>query len=162
MDLILWRHAEAVMAEHGEDDLSRPLTGKGERQAIRIAQWLDRQLSDSTRILSSPAMRAEQTAIRLERKFKLRDELGPQSSAAEVLDLVKWHADMIMPPKNPTLLIGHQPWMGDVVNQLTQLPASSCAIKKSSVWWLRAREKNRVIQIHILAVMNPDLVGGLQ
>lgn len=162
MDLILWRHAEAAIAEHGQDDSSRLLTGKGERQAIRVAHWLDRQLSDSTRILSSPAKRAELTALKLDRKFKLRDELGPQSTAAEVLDLVKWHAHMITPPKNPTLLIGHQPWIGDVVTQLTQLPESSCAIKKSSVWWLRAKEKNRVIQIHILAVVNPDLVGGLQ
>ena len=35
MDLILWRHAEA--AEDGfEDDLERPLTPRGERQAARI------------------------------------------------------------------------------------------------------------------------------
>lgn len=162
MDLILWRHAEAHLAEDGEDDLSRTLTAKGERQAARIAHWLDRQLSDSTRILSSPAKRTEQTAQRLERKFKLREELGPQSTASEVLDLVKWGNGSTLPPKNPILLIGHQPWIGDIVMQLTQLPKSACAVKKSSVWWLRAREKNQQIQIHLLAVVNPDIVGGLQ
>lgn len=162
MDLILWRHAEAVLAEDGEDDSSRQLTAKGERQASRIAQWLDRQLSDSTRILCSPAQRATQTATKLERKFKLRAELGPQSKAAEVLDLVKWQGAMQMPPKNPILLIGHQPWIGEVVTQLTHLPASACVVKKSSVWWLRAREKNNQVQIFLLTVVNPDIVGGLQ
>ena len=112
--------------------------------------------------MSSPAKRTEQTAQRLERKFKLREELGPQSTASEVLDLVKWGNGFSLPPKNPILLIGHQPWIGDIVMQLTQLPKSACAVKKSSVWWLRAREKNQQIQIHLLAVVNPDIVGGLQ
>ena len=37
MDLILWRHAEA---EDGVPDLERRLTGKGRKQAERVAQWL--------------------------------------------------------------------------------------------------------------------------
>ena len=41
MNLILWRHAEA---EDGADDLQRALTGKGRRQAARMAQWLTFQL----------------------------------------------------------------------------------------------------------------------
>ena len=94
MDLILWRHAEATLAEDGADDASRALTPKGERQAARIAQWLDRQLSDGTRILCSPARRTEQTALALQRKFKFREELGPQSNAEAVLQL------MLMPPSH--------------------------------------------------------------
>ena len=37
MDLILWRHADAEIASEGEDDLSRELTVKGEKQAVRMA-----------------------------------------------------------------------------------------------------------------------------
>jgi phosphohistidine phosphatase len=162
MDLILWRHAEATLAEDGADDATRALTPKGERQAARIAQWLDRQLSDGTRILCSPARRTEQTALALQRKFKFREELGPQSNAEAVLDLVKWHADMTVPPKQSILLVGHQPWMGDVIMSLTKLPSSACAVRKASVWWLRARERNQQLQILIHAVINPEIVGGLQ
>ena len=61
MDLILWRHAEAHEAAPGEDDMSRSLTPRGERQAFRMAQWLERQLPEGTRILCSPAKRTEQT-----------------------------------------------------------------------------------------------------
>ena len=53
MDLILWRHAEAHDAREGQDDLERALTGKGERQAARMADWLGRQLPASARVLSS-------------------------------------------------------------------------------------------------------------
>ena len=43
-DLILWRHAEAEDLadndETGGNDLSRRLTHKGEKQAARMAAWL--------------------------------------------------------------------------------------------------------------------------
>ncbi|MBH1987883.1 MAG: histidine phosphatase family protein, partial [Burkholderiales bacterium] len=60
MDLILWRHAQAVMLtdEAGEPlpfelerDLPRVLTPKGERQAARMAEWLNQRLPASTRVL---------------------------------------------------------------------------------------------------------------
>jgi hypothetical protein len=87
MDLILWRHAEAVDhpdLEHGvpgdAQDLARRLTPRGEKQAARMAAWLDRQLPNGARVLSSPAQRTEQTALAMGRKFKLRDELLPAPS----------------------------------------------------------------------------------
>ncbi|MEZ5719744.1 MAG: histidine phosphatase family protein, partial [Burkholderiaceae bacterium] len=54
MDLILWRHAEAEVGTEHMNDLARPLTARGEKQAARMAAWLDRQLPDGLRVLSSP------------------------------------------------------------------------------------------------------------
>ncbi|MEQ1658387.1 MAG: histidine phosphatase family protein, partial [Hylemonella sp.] len=65
MDLLLWRHAEAHEAQPGGDDLVRALTPRGEKQAARMAGWLDRQLPEGARILVSPARRTEQTALAL-------------------------------------------------------------------------------------------------
>ena len=70
MDLILWRHAEALEMREVQEDLDRALTPKGERQAHRMAAWLNKQLPSSTRVLVSPARRAQQTAAALDRKFK--------------------------------------------------------------------------------------------
>ena len=41
MDLILWRHAEAEDELELGGDLARRLTPKGEKQASRMASWLD-------------------------------------------------------------------------------------------------------------------------
>ena len=57
MDLIFWRHAEAEDWTEGCDDMQRSLTARGEKQAKRMASWLDRQLPDGTRIICSPARR---------------------------------------------------------------------------------------------------------
>ena len=69
MDLILWRHAEAVAERPDLDDLERALTPKGERQAQRMGEWLNQRLAESTRILVSPALRCQQTVRGLGRSF---------------------------------------------------------------------------------------------
>lgn len=155
MNLILWRHAEAEEAAPHGDDLARALTGRGEKQAKRMAAWLDRHLPDGVRIVCSPARRAEQTADALQRKFKLRDELAPNGTVAQLLDLVQW------PDAKPTfLVVGHQPVLGQTVAQLLGLRGGECSIRKGAIWWLRHREKNREgdMQTTVITVQTPELL----
>ena len=132
MDLVLWRHAQAQDWEPGCDDLARPLTSKGEKQAVRMAKWLDRQLPEGARIVCSPARRAEQTVAALGRKYKLDPDLSPDATAAQLLQRVQW------PGASATVLVvGHQPTLGQVAAQLLGLPEAECSIGKGAVWWLR-------------------------
>jgi phosphohistidine phosphatase len=153
MDLILWRHAEAHEAENGEDDMNRALTHRGERQAQRMARWLDRQLPDGARIFCSPARRAEQTVIPLERKYKIRDELSPQGSHEHLLELVQWPNG-----KNPVVVVAHQPFLGHTVAALLQLDVDNFSIRKGSVWWLRSRLKDEHIQTVLVTVQTPEML----
>lgn len=157
MDLILWRHAEAEdwllsNAEAGVD-LDRSLTQRGEKQATRMAVWLDRQLPEGARILVSPARRCEQTALALGRKYKIRSELAPDGTPDQLLELVQWPSG-----KSPILVIGHQPTLGQTIAQLLGLQESDCAVKKGSVWWLRNRERVGVSQTVIVTVQSPEVL----
>lgn len=158
MDLILWRHAEAEVAEQGGDDLSRPLTKKGERQASRMAAWLDRHLPEGTRVLVSPAERTQQTVVPLGRKFKLRDELVPDSSVDDVLTLLKWHPETGPQTKGPVLLVGHQPYLGQLIARLLRMDENGCSVRKGSVWWLRTRLREGQPQTVLLTVASPDFI----
>lgn len=156
MDLILWRHAEAeelADAGHGLSDLERSLTPRGEKQAARMAAWLDRQLPERARILVSPARRCEQTALALGRKYKLRAELGPDAPPQQLLELVQWPVN-----KLPILVIGHQPTLGQVIAQLLELQESECAVKKGALWWLRVREREGGAQTVVVTVQSPELL----
>ena len=153
MDLIFWRHAEAFEAEGGADDMSRALTPRGERQATRMAHWLDRQLPEGVRILSSPAKRAEQTDIALGRKYKIRDELSPQSQPDQVLELVQWPNN-----KNSVLIVGHQPFLGQTIARLLQLPSGECSVRKGAVWWLRSRQKEEEQQTVLISVQAAEML----
>lgn len=150
MDLILWRHAEA---EEGEDDLQRALTARGEKQAARMAVWLDRNLPEGLRVLSSPARRAEQTARALGRKYKLRAELLPDGTPQDLLELVQWPN-----AKGAVLVVGHQPVLGQAVAQLLEMQPGVCALRKGAVWWLRQRQRLDSSETILLAVQCPEFL----
>jgi phosphohistidine phosphatase len=151
MDLIVWRHAEALDAEPGGDDMQRVLTPRGRKQAERMAGWLESQLPQGTRILSSPAVRAEQTVRALGRKYKVRDALSPGASVQDVLETSGWPD-----AKYPILLVGHQPALGGVIAHLLRMPDEACAIRKGAVWWLRRRSREDQHQTVLLAVTSPE------
>jgi phosphohistidine phosphatase len=160
VDLILWRHAEAhdhpdpVNGQQGDPlDLARRLTPRGDKQAARMASWLDRQLPDGARIYASPAVRTEQTAQALGRKFKLRDELAPEGDPLALLELVQWPNG-----KSPVVVVGHQPMLGSVIARLLGLPEEYCPMKKGALWWLRHRERNGALQTVLVTVQTPELI----
>lgn len=153
MDLILWRHAEAEDERDGLDDLDRSLTARGEKQAARVAAWLDRHLPEGTRVLTSPARRCEQTTVALGRKYKLRDGLAPEGTVDSLLEAAQWpHAKQAM------LVVGHQPVIGATIAHLLGLSAGQCAVRKGAVWWLRTRERDGLQQTVLWAVQAPETV----
>jgi len=153
MDLILWRHAEAVEAPLGGDDMARQLTGRGEKQATRMGAWLDRQLPESARIWVSPARRTEQTALALGRKYKLSPFIEPDESVDSLLELVQWPL-----AKGCVLVVGHQPVMGQTIAKLLGLSANECAVKKGAAWWLRARQRHEGDSTVVVTVQTPELL----
>jgi phosphohistidine phosphatase len=158
MELILWRHAEA---ESGEPDLGRKLTSKGDKQAKRIAVWLHAHLPESTKVLVSPATRAQQTARALvdiaHRKAKTVETLAPGASVDDILQAVDWPNS-----KTPKLVVGHQPTLGLVASRILTGVDLPWSIKKAAVWWFstkdsEAQDSGGAAKVVLRAVVNPDL-----
>ena len=82
MDLILWRHADAEDWQEGCDDLARPLTSRGLKQAARISGWLDRKLPEGTRVVCSPALRGAGAPPDLLRDVTLLHDDSPEQDAS--------------------------------------------------------------------------------
>jgi phosphohistidine phosphatase len=152
MDLILWRHAEALELRELRDDLDRALTHKGERQAQRMAVWLNKQLPASTRVMASPARRAQQTAAALDRKIKTVPALAPDGSVDALLQAVRWPDS-----REPVLVVGHQPTLGQAAAYLLTGQPHDWAVRKSAVWWLRGRERDGQWQVVLHAAVSPEL-----
>ena len=153
MDLILWRHAEAFEMREVQDDLERALTPKGERQAQRMASWLNRQLPSTTKVLASPARRCQQTAAALERKVKTVADLAPEATVEALLHAVRWPES-----REPVLVVGHQPTLGLAAAYLLAGEPQPWTLRKAGVWWLRARERDGALQVLLHCAMTPDLV----
>lgn len=157
MDLILWRHAEAVAAAPGMDDLSRVLTGRGEAHAARTALWLNKHLPEDTRVLVSPSMRTRQTVQELRRKATFTDALAPRQGLQALLDVTGWPG-----ATQPVLVVGHQPTLGmalcHLVGGVPVGQTQSWRMRKGGLWWLRCeRPADDRAGVVVLAVLTPDL-----
>jgi phosphohistidine phosphatase len=172
VDLILWRHAQAValpldeaaqlQVDTGQDvtihidpeqDLARVLTQKGERQAERMAQWLNQRLPESTKVLASPARRTQQTAAALERPVKTVRALNPQASVDDLLKAARWPN-----ARDPVLIVGHQPTLGMLAARLLTGQDLAWSIRKGAVWWLRSRDRGGELEVTLHAVQSPDFL----
>ena len=153
MDLILWRHAEAFDAGEDGDDLGRPLTAKGERQAQRVGAWLGRQLPAGAKVLVSPALRAQQTAAVLDRKIKTVDALAPGGTVDALLQAARWPD-----AREAVLIVGHQPTLGSAAAALLAGQAQTWTVRKGGVWWLRGRERGGELQVVLHAVVGPEIL----
>jgi len=150
MDLILWRHAEA---EPGEPDLGRRLTAKGIKQAERMANWLEGRLPDTCRILVSPADRAQQTALALKRKFRIAPEIAPGATVAAVLAAAGWPDS-----REPVLIVGHQPTLGEVAAFLLSGQDAPWSVRKGAAWWLTNRVRDDGSAVELKVMIGPDFV----
>lgn len=151
--MIFWRHADAFESLEGQEDLSRTLTPKGEKQAQRMGQWLDRQLPEGVRIISSPAVRCEQTVKMLGRKVKYKSELLPNAGVDDLLLTAGWPDS-----KMSVLITGHQPVLGQAIAYLLGIPSGECSVRKGAVWWLRSRVRDGVTQTIVVSVQTPELL----
>ena len=153
-EIIFWRHAEAHDADADQDDLSRKLTVKGQRQAERVAFWLDRNLPQHCKVFVSEAKRAQQTARCLPRKHKTLTELGPTATPPDVLAAVGWGSKI-----EPIVIIGHQPWIGECIHWLLMDAMAPMSVRKGAVWWLQSRPREDAsFEVIVRTVITPELL----
>ena len=150
MDLILWRHAEAV---DGIPDHARELTAKGEKQAEKTAAFLHQHLPSETRILVSPTTRTRQTVAALTGHFTLAPTVAPGASAQAVLQAARWPG-----AGGTVLVVGHQPTLGEVAAQLLGCGDESLSIKKGALWWFSRRGREGSAQTTLRLVITPDFL----
>jgi phosphohistidine phosphatase len=150
MDLILWRHAEA---EEGTPDLSRALTGKGRKQAARVAQWLHQRLPAKFAVLASPAVRAQQTAEALGEKIKTLERLAPGAGVTDILGAAGWPDH-----KGTAVVVGHQPDLGNTIAYLLSGSEADWSLKKGALCWVSNRDRDGETQVVLRAAISPDLL----
>ena len=150
MDLILWRHAEAV---DSSPDMSRELTAKGRKHADKVAAFLKQHLPADATILVSPSTRTRQTVESLTDKYTVVPSIAPGASAHAILQAARWpNAD------GTVLIVGHQPTLGAVAALLLGSAEASLTIKKGALWWFTRRERDEFAQTNLRLVYAPDLL----
>lgn len=150
MELYLLRHGIAV--EPGtsgfEDDSARPLIPKGRRQLRKTADAMKELAGDFDLILSSPLVRAKQTAEIVAKKLKLKKSLRFTNALAPggAVAILLRQLGREKPAPQRVLLVGHEPDMSRLISLLvTGGPQLQVDFKKGGLCKLEA-EKLRASQ----------------
>ena len=148
MDLLLWRHAEAV---DGTPDHLRELTPRGLKQARRMAHWLDEHKPKQLRVLASPSVRTRQTASAFTEDFEIVSSLGPDGNVPDILAATGWPD-----ASGAALVVGHQPALGRLCALLLAGSEADWTIKKGALWWFTNRVREGETQTVLRAVIPSD------
>lgn len=120
MELFLIRHAHAVDGDGMRDD-DRPLSRDGRRQALDVGGALARQKVRFARIVTSPLVRAVETAslvavqLGFDGGLEVHDAMRPDGSWKHLLrEVLQERGD------EPLALVGHEPTIGHYLSKLLQ------------------------------------------
>jgi phosphohistidine phosphatase len=110
--VFLVRHAEAAP---GTPDELRPLTAGGREAARELGKRLHAEIGGVDAVLSSPLLRARQTAEAIARELDVKAEpvelLAPGATEADLLAAVDGRGAIVV-------AVGHQPDCGQIVAAL--------------------------------------------
>jgi phosphohistidine phosphatase len=123
MNIYILRHGIAVMRNDldAENDAERPLTPKGKRQLRQTAAAMKTMGLRFDLILSSPYLRAKQTAemvansLKLQKKLTFSDELTPGGNPRALIQQL----NAARPKPDAVLLVGHEPYLSRLIGLLT-------------------------------------------
>ncbi len=153
--LLLMRHAKSSWKHKDLQDVDRPLNHRGEKDAPEMGKLLKKKDLIPGRIVSSPAVRARQTAEAISKKSGYEKDIYfvDRLYLAEVeaiLETLKEQPDDV----EMLLLIGHNPGLESVLQILTgkieSLPTASIAnISLPIEHWaeISAETKGKLVKI---------------
>lgn len=140
MDIIFLRHGVAVDREDWDGaESDRPLTEDGTERTKLSCRGLHKVEPRPNILLSSPLVRARQTAeiakeeLALDAKMELTDDLSPEAAPDRLLArLAKFEQDSVI------LCVGHEPHISTTVSVMTaRKPVVSFEIKKAGACCVR-------------------------
>lgn len=132
MNIILFRHGDADNSSPGIKDSERKLTLAGEAKTRKNAELLKLYIGSPDYIITSPLIRAHQTAkiileiLRCKNEIIADKKLLPGSSAEDIIDLANYLNSQNI------LFVGHQPDLSNQVSELISPSEANVEFKKSA------------------------------
>ncbi len=119
-ELLLLRHAKSDWDATYSSDFERPLAKRGKRDAPKVGAWLYREGLVPERIVSSPALRARDTTLKICKAIDYKKKhicWEPRLYEASQADLIHFLQQYHTAPRC-FLVVGHNPGLEDVVRYL--------------------------------------------
>ena len=153
-ELVLLRHGIAEPRLAGQDHPDRPLTEVGRQRTQLVMAALVRRGLRLDRMLTSPYLRALQTA-----ELALEAGLAPGLVVDERLQPGGAHETLLTPFDGRLGLVGHEPDLGDLACALLGCAPGSLVLKKAGVIQLRRSADHWQLQTLLRPALLIDDLG---
>ena len=134
MEVYLFRHGIAEDAKPGSPDANRALTDEGKKKVAEVVKAARRAGAAPSLIVSSPCLRAVETAQIAVEGFDFKGEvvrterLVPHGSPEKVWDELRDYRD-----ESAILLAGHEPLLSRLAAYLLSTPTLRVEMKKAAM-----------------------------
>ena len=161
MELYLIRHGIAAPREDYAKDEDRPLTDKGREKTAKVAKQLYKQNLSFDLILTSPLVRARETAQILQDAGLAAqvEEFTPLAPDSHIQDWISWLTQRYPngSSKSSLALVGHQPDLGNWAETLVWGTAhEKLIVKKAGIIGLDIRDTQSPIgQSELFLLVSP-------
>ncbi len=160
MELYIFRHGIAEDAVAGQSDADRALTDAGRKKTAEVVRTARRAGVDPSLIVSSPYLRAIQTARIAADEFGYRGEvlrtetLVPHGTPEDVWSELRDYRD-----ERAVLLAGHEPLLSRLVAWLLAAPELRVDMKKAAMVRLDLESFGPAPQGTLRWMITPKLAG---
>lgn len=169
MNLYLLRHA--IASNPGEDglpetlkDADRPLSRKGQQKMWRATEGMKALELEFDAVISSPLIRARQTAhivaeaFELRRKLSFTVHLAPDGSPKQLIELIN---EVGIRSRN-ILLVGHEPYLSQLASLLISgSTLAAVELKKGALLKLEVRNLGYARCATLAWILPPKILGTL-
>jgi phosphohistidine phosphatase len=158
--LLLLRHGIAEERRPGLADEDRALTARGRERSRAVLERLVALGLTVDRLLSSPLLRARQTAeiavtAGWAAQLSLAAELAPGGAALD--SLPRWCQAC---PGDSLALVGHEPDLSELAARLIGASAGCLDLRKAGLIQLRLSEQATSGRARLVALLRPGLLLG--
>ncbi len=137
--IVLLRHGIAEDRGEGKPDEERALTPEGHARMMKIAAGIEFAVPKAQAIVSSPLVRAMQTALWVSKAYRSRikvkqsEALAPAGTHEQFLELIR------SVPERRIILVGHEPNLTRNATALLALTNDRCGLelKKGGCYGIR-------------------------
>ncbi len=160
MNLYLIRHAIAEEESPSVEDRQRALTEKGAKKMRNIAKGLKTLGIEFDYIISSPYVRAQQTAeilgdvLKLRKKIVISESISPMGDPNQLLAEINENYTV-----NSLAIVGHEPYLSNLISLLTAGGAPiEMTFKKGGVCYLTTDDFHHTRKATLQWLLTPGVL----
>lgn len=138
MDLLILRHGDAGRSSLSPGDSKRSLTSEGRQEVVDLSNGILSLKIKLDGVLTSPLLRAKQTAEIVAKSLKYKGEIKELDSLKPEGNRLEFYSALSKLKQDSTILVvGHEPYLSEMIGEAISQSGCRINLKKAGMAKIR-------------------------